>query len=136
MRRIFENLKNLFLPRAKSNMREPFLGLSRGEALALRDLKDHPGWQAYLTTLDSTVNLYAESLLQTRDSAALHELRGMILGLRKAISLVDETAHRVTELDRLDAERAKLDAVNAERRTAGLYGSPAWLPSEPARETL
>lgn len=127
MRRLFAPLAALFgyTPRPPA-LHDPLLGLSPEEARSLASLKDHPAWHAYLSTLDTVVNLYAESLLQSRDDAALHETRGVILGLRKAVSLVDETLHRTDELSRQQRQRERLAADESERRTRAFYGSPVW----------
>lgn len=127
MKPIFATIASLFGYTPKpASLREPLLGLTPEQARSLAALRDSPAWEHYLSTLDTVVNLYAEALLQTRDASALHETRGVILGLRKAASLVDETLHRADELTRQQHQSAQLADDQRQRRHLSLYGSPAW----------
>jgi len=111
---------------ARTPLREPMLGLAPGEVSQIAELRHEPHWQTYLDALDSAAILYGEAILQSRDAAVIHELRGTVIGLRKAATIVDEILHRRDELDRVNQSRDELAQRREGRRDAALYGTPAW----------
>lgn len=105
----------------------PCLGLSESDVKELARFKESEGFDAFTRLLDVSVNIYAEQLIapQCRDAAALHEIRGVIIGLRKAASLVVETIQQHERNH--DADRGERDARSVlESRSAVLYGTPGW----------
>ena len=107
---------------------KPFYGLTESDIKHLRDFRASDGFEVFTRCLDTHVNIYAEQILapSSRDAAALHEVRGVILGLRKSALLVDEILQ--AHARKHDAERAEreLAAADADARRAALYGSPSW----------
>ena len=103
------------------------LDLSSDEIDALSAIPS-ASWTVYLQALDKLTTLESETLLSSRDSALLNETRGLILGLRRAGTLVDEILIKVKEVhafnDKLRTNAALRAA--AEHRVAALYGSSAW----------
>lgn len=87
---------------------------------------DARSWELYLRLLDNAAILYGEALLSARDDVSLHEIRGTILGLRKAARIVDETLARAKQLkDANERERGNADAERL-AKSATHYGTPGW----------
>lgn len=110
----------------RDRTKEPLFGLTPEQVGALRSWRASSEFALYLALLDTTITLYAEALLGARDDAALHEYRGLILGLRKAASLVDETLRQEDELERARQHEQRTERDRAERRLAATYASPQW----------
>ena len=97
--------------------------LSASSLASLKALHAQEEWSDYLNLLDSAINLYAEQLLATDSDAEVHRLRGFILGLRKAGTLVTEL---IRQQDYEDARKQQLVAGATDRdadRDADLYGT-------------
>lgn len=99
---------------------------SEPDIAELRDFRNSDGFEVFTRALDIAVNIYAETLLSSRDAAALHEARGVILGLRKAALLVDETLQAHARLSDAERDSAGRDAAVADGRRASLFGTPSW----------
>jgi hypothetical protein len=116
-----------YLGYERDEMRLPLYGLTEGQVARLGAWwGDDEGREVFLEALDVVAKLYGETLLSSRDDAAVHEARGFILGLRKAPALVDEILK--ANVRSADAERVR-DAVSrdaADARVQSTYGSPAW----------
>lgn len=124
--KLFRSLAGL-LGRERDPIADPTLGMSQDDIDELTDFAaDSRSWERYLRLLDNTCILYGEALLGTRDDASVHEIRGTILGLRKAARIVDETLQRAKQLK--DADSRRRDNADAERRTESAvhFGSPTW----------
>lgn len=111
---------------ARDRTTEPKLGLSPEQIAALRSLRASDEWKAYTVILDTAITLYGEALLAARDDASLRELRGTILGLRKAVHIVDETIRQADELERSEQHKRSASDAARDGRLANLYGSPAF----------
>ncbi len=114
------SLRALLWPPAHTGMP---MNLSASSLAALKALHSQAAWQEYLSLLDSAISLYAEQLLASDNDAEVHRLRGLILGLRKAGTLVTEL---IRQQEYEDARRTKLNAGAAERdaaRAADLFGT-------------
>lgn len=122
---LFLSLRRL-LGRERNRAVEPLFGLTREQVGALKHLRSQPEWDLYLSTLDIAINLRGEAILSSRDDAALHEARGVVIGLRQAATLIDEILQRETSL--ANTERSKLESARdaADRRVVALYGSPGF----------
>ncbi len=114
------SLRALLWPPVQTGMS---MNLSASSLAALKTLHSHESWPAYLALLDSAINLYAEQLLVSDNDAEVHRLRGLILGLRKAGTLVTEL---IRQQEYEDARRTKLDTGATNRnaaRAADLFGT-------------
>ena len=99
------------------------LNLSASALTSLKTLHAQKEWSDYQNLLDSAINLYAEQLLASDSDAEVHRLRGIILGLRKAGTLVTEL---IRQQDYEDARKHTITTGAAERdtdRSADLYGT-------------
>jgi hypothetical protein len=99
------------------------LNLTASALARLKHLQAQEGWSDYQNLLDSAISLYAEQLLSTDIDAEVHRLRGLILGLRKAGTLVTEL---IRQQDYEDGRKLKLDTAAGDAaadRTADLYGT-------------
>ena len=121
----------IFAPIAKwlsrsARAQKPLFDLSHEQLADLKELQSSRGWFVLMSALDCTVNLKAEVLLQSRDDATVHELRGFITGLRKVPALVDEIL--TADAQRTATERARLDAskYSDDHERIALFGSPAF----------
>lgn len=113
-------LHDLLWPPARTGLA---LNLSASSLASLKVLHSQDAWQEYLALLDSAINLYAEQLLASDNDAEVHRLRGLILGLRKAGTLVTEL---IRQQEYEDARRTRIDTGATERsasRAADLFGT-------------
>lgn len=127
MRSIFRKIALYFSPKEDAAV-QPLHGLTDSDVKELARFRSSEGFDVFTRLLDVHVNIIAEQLLSphSRDAATLHEIRGVILGLRKAASLVDETVHASVRL--ADAGRAEREfaAASADARAGALFGTPSW----------
>lgn len=102
------------------------LGLDESDIAKLRSLRASEGFASLLKLLDTTTHLYAEQLLapQSRDAATLHEFRGVLIGLRKAAYLVDETLQHADDLANSRRHALADERARADSRIIALYSSP------------
>ena len=101
----------------------PF-GLTNAEWNDLKALRADRGFDAWLRALDGITKLHAEAMLSgTLSDAELHFRRGLVMGVRKAATLIDEL--KQSEDAFLDEHKRREPRERA-GRTAALYGSPAW----------
>lgn len=117
---LFQSIRSLLFPPKRTGLP---LNITPNTLVALKNLQASADWPAYQSLLDSIINLYAEQLLSTDDDAAVHRLRGFILGLRKAGTLVTET---IRQQEYEDAARTKLDQRATAKRNdteLALYGT-------------
>lgn len=127
---LFTRLGDLLKPPQPYQTKEAFTlpyGLSNEDWSKLKVLTSEDGWEVFLHTLDALAKLDGERMLTTSDDKVLHFLRGHVVGLRKAATLIEEithTEHRfVTEHRRAPEPRARVRDGRA-----ALYGSPGWRP--------
>jgi hypothetical protein len=111
---------------ARDPANEELFGLAPEQIGALRTLRASDGWKTYVELLDTAVTLYGEALLAARDDASMRESRGMILGLRKAAHIVDETLRHSEENDRAKQQREFATRSIDNARSAALWGSAAY----------
>ena len=123
--KLFRKLSEIFGVE-RDRTREPLFGLTSDQISELRDWRKSEAFAAYCALLDCTVTLYADGLLSSRDDATLHELRGMILGMRKSVSLVDEALRHADELDDAAKRKRESEQHADDPRVVALYGSPAY----------
>ena len=116
-------LFSLFRP---SPAPESPLGLTREQIHLLGVLKNTEEWGVYLEALARLVNIESEVLLSSQD--AYHDTlrKGILLGLRRAASLVDEILTKAEQNEqqrnRAEQRREYADSI----RKFALYGTPAW----------
>ena len=106
------------------------LSLTKGDIAKLKSLRGALGWKEYQALLDRLAALYGEQLLGKSDNNEIHFLRGSILALRRAGTIVDEI---IQHMEGKDAERDRR-AADDERRTElarrlATYGTPFWTES-------
>jgi len=93
---------------------------------SLRVLRSDPAFDSFVETLDEVVKLNTEILLTTNTDENLHFYRGIIQGMRKAATLIDEiqAAQKLHE----DQEQKRKDArtTSARARTVATFGTPGW----------
>lgn len=111
---------------ARDRAREPVFGLTKEQIASLHELRASDGWRTFAELLDISVSLYGEALLAARDDASMREARGMILGLRKAAHLVDETLRQAEESDRHSRIDRDREQRTRDASTVALWGSPAF----------
>lgn len=128
MKSIFQTLAE-WCGLSRNRLREPRCGYTEEQIRMVRDLRDAPGWEIYLNLLDAQVKFQSEVLLHSRDAAAIHEARGFILGLRKAVSIVDETLRIENANDDARNRLAADERDAADRRKYALYGTPLFTRS-------
>ena len=117
-----------FFSGTKPPIYSPALGLDERDIQLLRALKASEEWVALLKLLDVHISLQAEQLLapQSRDASVLHELRGVIIGLRESALLVDKTLKIDDERITHQQRTAALAASQYDRVRATTFGTPAW----------
>lgn len=132
---IFSAIGDLLRPSRPHATSEKFqlpYGLTNEEWVKLRSLTRDPGWEVFLKSLDAITKLSGEQLLQSSKDEALHFLRGKIVGIRKAASLVDEISMMEK---RFVNERKEHESRNERERGRGvLYGSPGWRGQSNSRD--
>lgn len=100
------------------------LGLSPRDLQALKDFRDSEEFEVFLRALDEVVKFHAEALLGASTNESLHYHRGMVMGIRKAASLVDEI--RQTEEAFLADKRRRTKLAEPRGRSSVFFGSPGW----------
>ena len=100
------------------------LGLTPNEWDTLKDLRTSEAFGVYVKTLDESVKFTGEALLGASTNENMHFMRGMIQGLRKAGTLLDEL--KQSEDAHLDQQRKHLPRDNSAARRVATFGSPAW----------
>lgn len=105
---------------------EANLGIDESDIQALRDLRGSAGFESLLKLLDAHVKIYSEQLIapQSRDDATLHEIRGVLIGFRKAAFLVDETLHNADRLTQSRSSSVESERALADARRAALVSTP------------
>lgn len=115
------DFKSLFMKRKPSAPVTTPWGLSKGELNLLADLRNHEGFDTYLSLLDKLSILYGDALLVSNDNVTVHYYRGMIQAIKSAASLVDETLAKQEDLARTAPIADTRDA-----RVHATYGTPFW----------
>lgn len=98
----------------------------------LRTLRGSEEWVPFVRVLDEVVKLNGEILLNAKGDESLHFYRGLIHGIRKAATLIDEitaaqTLHEEQERKRKDARNTTSSRTHA----ASTFGSSSWTPRGP-----
>ena len=130
----FFTLPELF-KRWRTSPSEEFIlpyGLKPEEFSRLRTLRSSEEWTSFSSVLDEVVKLNGEILLAGGKNKQLHFQRGLIHGIRKAATLIDEIIAAQTLHD--EQERKRKDAGNTSstrNRTFTTFGSPNWSPRGP-----
>ena len=120
-RSIFELIDRIRSPESS----RPKYDLSEEDFKYLELLRDKKEFEVYLKAVDRQANFIADGLLASQDSYNDTLQKGILLGLRKAGTLVDEILqqrHHAAESKRRRTDRGP-DQL---QRTAALFGSPAW----------
>lgn len=133
--RVFKRLASLFTRIDASDLWRQFearYGLKRTQVPRLADLRAHNDWPLFMAALDNECNILGEAMLAARGDEAVNLTRGQVLGLRRALTLVDEIIAKEEEIARTLADRASIDARRADATTTALYASPYWRPSDAA----
>jgi len=116
MSRLITKIRTLLFPPKPTGL--PY-NLTPEQLSVLRELSSLQAWKVYQSLLDVQINLLAEQLLATGDDV----IRGNILGLRKAGTLITEI---LRQQDSEDARRTRTDRAAGERlaeRELSLYGT-------------
>ena len=117
----FINLGDLFRRRkdpskTPDDFSIPF-GLTPAEFRAIKDLRGSEGLAAWRKALDQVVKLSGEQLLQASKDESLHFHRGVIMGIRKSLTLVDEISR--AEETFLDDKRRREQSTESRRAKRG-----------------
>lgn len=123
MKAIFRKIRDILQPQPQ--LQRPF-GLFAEQTQKLAELRLEDGWQVFQEVLDASVNINAEALLATRDAYSDTYLKGVITGLRKAGTLVDEIIAKTEENARAADRTAIRNQPSPIARVAATYGTPAW----------
>ena len=102
------------------------------EFARLRILHSYEEWDVYEGVLDEVVKLNGEILLNAKGDESLHFYRGLIHGIRKPATLIDEIIAAQTLHE--EQERKSKDAGNSDsprNRTFSTYGTSNWTPRGP-----
>lgn len=100
--------------------------LTDHEIAGLRDLRRLEEWEIFLTALDRRTVLVGEGMITARDTVALHEARGVIMGLRIAGTLVDEILKSDTIRKDADERRRSNESDAGRRIAAATINTPAF----------
>jgi len=121
MHPLFIKIRTKLFPPKPSGL--PY-NLKPSDLIALKNLHASADWPIYQSLLDTLVNFHAEQMLSAADTAEVHRLRGLILGLRKAGTLVTEIIRQQEYEDarRSASERTDPDRVSEQR--LALFGTP------------
>lgn len=115
-------------PSTKENSFPIPYDLSPSDYEALLRLEGFPEFETFLKALDVAVKFNGEALLASSTDVSVHYYRGVVIGMRKAASLVAEI--RINEERFLADKRTR--EHSAERRSRGrdaaFFGTPAWNP--------
>lgn len=98
----------------------------------LRTLRHAEEWASFQRVLDEVVKLNGEILLVGKGDESLHFYRGLIHGIRKAATLIDEiiaaqTLHESEERKRKDAGNPRSNRTNA----LNTFGTSNWVARGP-----
>ena len=124
---IFKPLREFFYPTlpvtTDATWEIPF-GLTNAEWNDLKALRSDSGFDAWLAALDGITKLHADAILAgSMSDAEMHFRRGVIAGVRKAATLIDELKHSE---DAFVAERKRHEPRERAGRVNATFGSPAW----------
>ena len=122
-KRISEILRPEKLAETPSAWQIP-LGLSPTEWDTLKDLRASDEFAIFQKALDESVKFTGEALLGASTNESLHFYRGLIHGLRKAGTLLDEL--KQSEDAYLNEQRKHLPRDDSSARRVATFGSPAW----------
>ena len=101
-------------------------GLSDEDVVALNMLHGSDEYLLFLDVLDREAMLVGESMLSCNDTVRLHVLRGQVLGLRDAGSILNRIRDAAAERKKTD-ERSRSAVEHAnDHKHAAAYGSPYW----------
>ena len=114
----------IFPPRSpSSDLRIPY-DQSRESIRELHSLATDPKWPLYQSLLDSIITINAEDLLLLRSAEDIHFLRGYILGLRKAGTIINELVNDLAKEDARIRDRSDHDrSRDRERERLAVFGT-------------
>ena len=117
-------------PQAQTDPLRPKLlanfGLKESDLSNLAGLTQSPAWDSYVRALDTATMLVGEGILTADSAERLFELRGTVLGMRRAVSLPTEILRKAKELTETDARIAKSRLHTDDPRTIATFGTPGW----------
>ena len=117
---MFKKLRDL-LTTVPLEQRKPFL--SPADTRQLELLTRHDGWDVLLRLIDRRTTLLGEEILFTPDIDRVLHLRGQVLGLREAATLVDKSLRQGEDFDAYRTRR-DIDGTDIDRRTQlATYGT-------------
>lgn len=118
---MFKALAQL-LDRTPTEERKPFLKDS--ELAALRVLLREDGWPVLHKLIERRVQQIGEEMLVTPDIDRLLHLRGQVLGLREAATLVDKALRQGEDFDAY--KRRTEGSGGRAARAVATYGTEFW----------
>lgn len=125
--RLFKRLAEIISPVAPqetvAGFQIPF-DLSPPQWDRLKALREHPDWPLFLRALDETTIFAGEAMVSGAKDESLHFYRGMVLGLRKAGTLLDEAVQHEQQWKNDAAQRTRRREPGD--RNFALFGSPGW----------
>ena len=100
--------------------------LRESEVNALARLKAEDGWAVLIKLTERRVTLLGEEMLTTPDIDRVLHLRGQVLGLREAVTLVDKTLKAGEDFNAYRSRR-NIDGADRDRRAVlATYGTEFW----------
>jgi hypothetical protein len=121
--RVFRRLAEWLDPR---NTRDIMSGLNRSHIRALKDLVLTEEWDVFIAVLDREQTLVGENIITCTDTNQLHQLRGHVLGLRDAASIVQRIVDADEEGKKNDERRRSAAERSNDHKLTSVYGSPYW----------
>jgi len=97
--------------------------MTQADIANLKVLRSYDEWQQYQDLLDVVCKLYAEQMLVESNSEKLHYLRGLVSGIRRAGTLIDEIKLQETRRGADDARRDADRELGERRANLALYGT-------------
>lgn len=128
MKKIFRDLLEILkpTPQVQTTPPENMFGLGDAEILSLAELRATEEWPIFLKVLDCQSTLYGEAMLASVSVEKMWEMRGYILGLRRAGILVDEILQKQKESKTEDERRRSQQFRANDHRATALYGTASW----------
>lgn len=115
-------LKDLFKRRESVGL--PY-GLTASQVAALKSLRTYPEWSVYQDLLDLIITIHMEQSLIAPEQR--HHLADMVLGLRKAGSVIDEILYQVEQDSEHADRRSSRDRSAKQQRTKlSTFGTGFW----------
>lgn len=118
---MFKRLRDIFAPPPAATGHSH--GLTQKQVEALTRLSVNADFLTFQEALDATIILQGEKLLATSDAFSLARLQGVLLGLRRAGTLVAEV---LQSEQHAAADRKPAGRDTASARRISTFGTPAW----------